>query len=137
MELQIGKTMPIEYEWVVKASQKVRQDGKAGGIGNKSWTGFEKQADRNLYVIWNRLAFGSYYPQPLREVEILKKDGKKKLGIPILRDRIAQQVVMEYMEKRIDKSFHKNFYGYRPLKSEHQAIEEVRSCQDGTKSRIG
>ena len=127
MELQIGKTIPIEYEWVVKAYQKVRQGGKASGIDNESWTDFEKQTDGNLYVIWNRLASGSYYPQPLREVEIPKKDGKKrKLGIPTLRDRIAQQVVKEYMEARIDKTFHKNSYGYRPLKSAHQAIEEVR-----------
>lgn len=127
MELQIGKTIPIEYEWVVAACQKVRRGGKASGIDNESWTGFEKQTDRNLYVIWNRLASGSYYPQPLREVEIPKKDGKKrKLGIPTLRDRIAQQVVKEYMEARIDKIFHKNSYGYRPLKSAHQAIEEVR-----------
>jgi len=127
MELQIGKTIPIEYEWVVQAYQKVRQGGKASGIDNESWTDFEKQTDRNLYVIWNRLASGSYYPQPLREVEIPKKDGRKrKLGIPTLRDRIAQQVVKEYMEARIDKIFHKNSYGYRPLKSTHQAIEEVR-----------
>jgi len=127
MELQIGKTIPIEYEWVVQAYQKVRQGGKASGIDNESWTDFEKQTDRNLYVIWNRLASGSYYPQPLREVEIPKKDGRKrKLGIPTLRDRIAQQVVKEYMEARIDKTFHKNSYGYRPLKSTHQAIEEVR-----------
>jgi group II intron reverse transcriptase/maturase len=111
MELQIGKTIPIEYEWVVQAYQKVRQGGKASGIDNESWTDFEKQTDRNLYVIWNRLASGSYYPQPLREVEIPKKDGRKrKLGIPTLRDRIAQQVVKEYMEARIDKTFHKNSY---------------------------
>lgn len=127
MDLQIGKTIPVEYEWVVKAYQKVRRGGKAVGIDNESWTAFEKQTERNLYVIWNRLASGSYYPQPLREVEIPKKDGKKrKLGIPTLRDRIAQQVVKEYMEERIDKIFHKNSYGYRPLKSAHQAIEEVR-----------
>lgn len=127
MELQIGKTIPIEYEWVVKAYQKVRRGGKASGIDKESWTDFEKQTERNLYVIWNRLASGSYYPQPLREVEIPKKDGKKrKLGIPTLRDRIAQQVVKEYMEERIDKIFHENSYGYRPLKSAHQAIEQVR-----------
>ncbi len=127
MELQIGKTIPIEYEWVVAAYQKVRRGGKASGIDKESWADFEKQTERNLYVIWNRLASGSYYPQPLREVEIPKKDGKKrKLGIPTLRDRIAQQVVKEYMEERIDKIFHKNSYGYRPLKSAHQAIEEVR-----------
>jgi len=80
-----------------------------------------------LYVIWNRLSSGSYYPKAVREVEIPKKDGKKrKLGIPTIRDRIAQQVLKEYIEKRIDGLFHENSYGYRPLKSAHQAIEQVR-----------
>ncbi|BBO18550.1 group II intron reverse transcriptase/maturase [Candidatus Brocadia pituitae] len=50
----------------------------------------------------------------------------RKLGIPTLRDRIAQQVVKDYMEKRRDRLFHENSYGYRPLKNAHQAIEQVR-----------
>jgi group II intron reverse transcriptase/maturase len=50
----------------------------------------------------------------------------RKLGIPTLRDRIAQEVVKAYMEKKIDGLFHENSYGYRPLKSAHQAIEQVR-----------
>ncbi len=127
MELQISKAVPIEYEWVAAAYKKVRKGGKSAGIDEESWTDFDKKKEGNLYVIWNRLSSGSYHPQALREVEIPKKDGKmRKLGIPTLRDRIAQQVVKEYMEERIDKIFHKNSYGYRPLKSAHQAIEEAR-----------
>jgi group II intron reverse transcriptase/maturase len=78
-------------------------------------------------VIWNRLASGTYHPTAVRETEIPKKDGgKRKLGIPTLRDRIAQGVVKDYMEKRIDNQFHQHSYGYRPLKSSKQAIEQVR-----------
>jgi RNA-directed DNA polymerase len=127
MDVHVKKTVPIEYYDVAKAYQKVRKGGKAVGIDQQSWADFDKEPERNLYVIWNRLASGSYHPQPVREVEIPKKDGsKRKLGIPTLRDRIAQQVVKDYMEKRIDKLFHGNSYGYRPLKSAHQAIEQVR-----------
>jgi RNA-directed DNA polymerase len=127
LNVHIDKTVPIEFRQVVRAYWKVRKGGKATGIDNESWTEFEKNTERNLYVIWNRLASGSYHPQALREVEIPKKDGKKrKLGIPTLRDRIAQQVVKEYMEERIDKLYHENSYGYRPLKSAHQAVEQVR-----------
>jgi group II intron reverse transcriptase/maturase len=127
MDVHVKKTVPIEYYDVAKAYQKVRKGGKAVGIDQESWADFDKEPERNLYVIWNRLASGSYHPQPVREVEIPKKDGsKRKLGIPTLRDRIAQQVVKDYMEKRIDKLFHENSYGYRPLKSAHQAIEQVR-----------
>lgn len=127
MDVHVKKTVPIEYYDVAKAYQKVRKGGKAVGIDQQSWADFDKEPERNLYVIWNRLASGSYHPQPVREVEIPKKDGsKRKLGIPTLRDRIAQQVVKDYMEKRIDKLFHENSYGYRPLKSAHHAIEQVR-----------
>jgi group II intron reverse transcriptase/maturase len=127
LNVHIDKTVPIEFRQVVKAYWKVRKGGKAVGIDNESWTDFEKETEKNLYVIWNRLASGSYHPQAVREVEIPKKDGKKrKLGIPTLRDRIAQQVVKEYMERKIDNLFHENSYGYRPLKSAHQAVEQVR-----------
>jgi RNA-directed DNA polymerase len=127
MDEHVGKTVPIEYGQVTEAYRKVRKGGKAAGIDNESWDEFDKNLERNLYVIWNRMSSGSYHPQAVREVEIPKKDGKKrKLGIPTLRDRIAQQVVKEYMEKRIDKLFHENSYGYRPLKNAHQALEQVR-----------
>jgi len=127
MNVHVIKTVPIEFIQVVKAYRKVRQGGKAAGIDNESWVDFDKNAEDNLYVIWNRLASGSYHPQAVREVEIPKKDGKmRKLGIPTLRDRIAQQVVKDYMEKKIDGLFHKNSYGYRPMKSAHQAIEQVK-----------
>lgn len=127
MDVHVKKTVPIEYYDVARAYQKVRNGGKAVGIDHESWTDFDKNPERNLYVIWNRLASGSYHPQPVKEVEIPKKDGsKRKLGIPTLRDRIAQEVIRDYMEKRIDKLFHENSYGYRPLKSAHQAVEQVR-----------
>jgi group II intron reverse transcriptase/maturase len=72
---------------------------------------------------WYRFGSG----RKVRETEIPKKDGKmRKLGIPTLRDRIAQQVVKGYMEEKIDKLFHENSYAYRPLKDAHQAMEQVR-----------
>ena len=127
MDEHVNKSVPIEYTQVVAAYQKVRKGGKASGIDKESWSDFEKNLEGNLYVVWNRLSSGSYHPQAVREVEIPKKDGKmRKLGIPTLRDRIAQQVVKEYMEERIDKLFHENSYGYRPLKNAHQALEQVR-----------
>ena len=126
MDVHVTKTVPIEFKWVVDAYRKVRQGGKAVGIDEESWAEFDKNPERNCYVIWNRLASGSYHPQPVRAVEIPKKDGsKRKLGIPTLRDRISQEVVKEYMEKRIDKRFHENSYGYRPMKSAHEALKQV------------
>lgn len=128
MNVNVVKTVPVTYLMVVEAYRKVKQGGKAAGIDGESWTDFEKKGEeRELYVIWNRMASGSYFPQAVREIEIPKKDGKtRKLGIPTIRDRIAQQVVKKYMEQRVDAKFHPNSYGYRPLKSSKEAIEQVR-----------
>ena len=129
MDVHVQRTVPITFEMVAKAYQKVKQGGKASGVDGESWKAFmEKGVEKQLYVIWNRLSSGSYHPQAVREVEIPKKNGKKrKLGIPTLRDRIAQEVVKSYMEKKLDQRFHENSYGYRPMKSGHQALEEVRT----------
>ena len=70
MDLQIVKTVPIEYAWVVAAYRKVRQGGKATGIDEESWSDFDKKKESNLYVIWNRLTSGSYHPQPLRSMSL-------------------------------------------------------------------
>ena len=106
MNTHICKTVPIEYSQVVNAYRKVKKGGKAAGIDNESWVEFDKNVEGKLYVVWNRLASGSYHPQAVREVEIPKKDGKmRKLGIPTLRDRIAQQVVKDYMEKTVNCRF--------------------------------
>jgi len=128
MNVHVVKTVPITYLMVVNAYKKVKQGGKATGVDQESWEDFaRKGAEKQLYVIWNRMASGSYHPQAVREKEILKKDGKmRKLGIPTIRDRIAQEVVKHYMEEKIDVQFHPNSYGYRPLKSAKQAIEQVR-----------
>jgi RNA-directed DNA polymerase len=127
MKTHVNKTVPIEFSQVEAAYRKVRRGGKAAGIDHQSWTDFDKKLSDNLYVIWNRMASGSYHPQAVRQVEIPKKDGKvRKLGIPTLRDRIAQQVVKDYMEKKIDHLFHEHSYGYRPLKSAHDALDQVR-----------
>lgn len=130
MNVNVTKTNPIEFKWVVDAYGKVRKGGKASGIDKESWTDFDKDVQKNLYLIWNRLSSGSYFPQAVREVEIPKKDGSmRKLGIPTLRDRIAQQVIKNYMEQRIERIFHPNSYGYRPLKSAHAALKEVsKNC---------
>lgn len=128
MDVNVKRTVPIEFKWVVDAYGKVRQGGKASGIDGESWEAFEANVQDNLYVIWNRLSSGSYHPQAVRKVEIPKKDGSlRKLGIPTLRDRIAQQVVKTYMENRIDVIFHKDSYGYRPMKSAHQAVKTIMS----------
>jgi RNA-directed DNA polymerase len=127
MNEHVSRPVPVTMKMVADAYQKVRRGGKAAGIDGQSWKEFEKQVEDHLYVIWNRLSSGSYHPQAVREVEIPKKDGKKrKLGIPTLQDRIAQCVVKDYMEKQLDAQFSEASYGYRPMRGSQEAVEQVR-----------
>ena len=75
MDVHVQRTVPITYEMVARAYQKVKQGGKASGVDGESWKAFEeKGVERQLYVIWNRLSSGSYHPQAVREVEIPKNE---------------------------------------------------------------
>jgi len=122
------RSLPITKQMVWKAYQKVKSNQGSAGVDQVSLEKFQEDLDKNLYKIWNRLSSGSYFPPPVREVEIPKKDGRmRKLGIPTVGDRIAQQVLKSYLEPQLEKVFHDSSYGYRPLKSAHQAIEAVRT----------
>jgi RNA-directed DNA polymerase len=120
-------TVPITKEMVKAAYRKVKANQGAAGVDKESLEMYQADLLNNLYVLWNRLSSGSYFPKPLRSVSIPKSNGKQRaLGIPTVSDRIAQQVIKSYLEPRLEAQFHKNSYGYRPLKSAHQAIEAVQ-----------
>ena len=121
------KSIPVSKEQVWLAYKKVKANQGSAGVDQISMEEFDVNRSKHLYKLWNRLASGSYFPPPVKEVEIPKKDGKvRKLGIPTIGDRVAQMVVKEYLEARFEKIFSPNSYGYRPEKSAHQALEKVR-----------
>ncbi len=123
-----SKTVPITREMVRTAYRKVRSNQGASGVDKQSLEEFQQDLSGNLYVLWNRLSSGSYFPKPVRSVSIPKANGKRRiLGIPTVGDRIAQQVLKDYLEPRLEAQFHESSYGYRPLKSAHQAVEAVES----------
>ena len=88
---------------------------------------FERDLHGNLYKLWNRLSSGSYFPPPVRAVEIPKRDGSSRmLGVPTVADRIAQTVVRLYLEPAVEPVFHEDSYGYRPGRSAHDALGVCR-----------
>jgi RNA-directed DNA polymerase len=121
------KTVPITQNMVKSAYKKVKQNKGSSGVDNESLADYQLNLQDNLYKLWNKLASGSYFPKPVLEVEIPKSNGKTRLlGIPTVSDRIAQQVIKSYLEPRLEKEFLENSYGYRPLRSAHDALESVR-----------
>ncbi len=128
IEIIKSKSQPVTETMVLNAYKSVKKGGKSAGIDGISFTDFGKDLRSNLYKIWNRMASGSYFPPPVKEVEIPKPDGsKRKLGIPTVSDRIAQAVVKEHLEKAIDSKFEENSYGYRKGKS---AQTSLRKCKE-------
>jgi len=121
------KPFSISKQVVWDAYKRVKANKGAAGIDEESIADFEINLKGNLYKIWNRMSSGSYFPPPVRVVEIAKKDGgQRKLGVPTVSDRIAQMVAKLYFEPQVDAYFHPDSYGYRPGKSAIEAIETAR-----------
>jgi group II intron reverse transcriptase/maturase len=122
------KSIPITKQMVWKSYKKVRGNKGAAGIDEETIAMYEERLSDNLYILWNRMSSGSYFPPAVLEVEILKDDGRqRKLGIPTVNDRVAQQVIKSYLEPRLEAEFSPQSYGYRPLKNAHQALAQVRT----------
>lgn len=122
------KPFQISKMVVWEAYEKVKANKGAAGVDEQSIEQFEQDRQRNLYKIWNRLSSGSYFPPPVKAVEIPKAGGKgvRVLGVPTVADRIAQTVVRMYLEPKVEPIFHPDSYGYRPGKS---ALDAVGVCR--------
>jgi RNA-directed DNA polymerase len=109
------------------AWEKVKANKGTYGIDEESIKDFELNLKDNLYKLWNRMSSGTYFPPPVRAVEIPKSDGSKRLlGIPTVADRVAQAVVKDYLEVIVEPKFHVDSYGYRPNKSALEAVGMAR-----------
>jgi RNA-directed DNA polymerase len=115
-------------KWVVKnAYEKVKANAGAAGVDGESIAAFEADLQGNLYKLWNRLSSGTYFPPPVRAVEIPKRAGGVRiLGVPTVADRVAQTVVRMYLEPDVEPVFHPDSYGYRPGRS---ALDAVGTCR--------
>ena len=126
----MSKTRPHDISMAVveTAYEAVKKNRGAAGIDKETIEEFDKNAEDNLYKIWNRMSSGSYFPPPVRQVEIPKGDGKslRKLGMPTVSDRIAQTVATMYLEPLVEPEFHKDSYGFRKGRGQREALTETR-----------
>ncbi|MEQ4724616.1 group II intron reverse transcriptase/maturase [Nonomuraea sp. B19D2] len=123
-----GKPFDISKREVWESWCEVKANRGAPGVDGQSIDDFEADLQGNLYKIWNRMSSGTYFPPPVRAVEIPKQHGggMRMLGIPTVADRVAQTVVARHLGIRVDPVFHEDSYGYRPGKSALDAVERCR-----------
>lgn len=113
--------------WAVRdAYKRVRANKGAAGVDGQSVKAFEQDLEKNLYKLWNRMSSGSYFPSPVKAVDIPKEGGTRTLGVPTVADRVAQTVVKMQLEPELEGLFHNDSYGYRPNRSTGQALQQAR-----------
>jgi RNA-directed DNA polymerase len=102
-----------------------RNKGKAG-VDRVSLEMFAQQLDQNLAALMRDLKRGTYQPLPVRRSYIDKGGGKRRpLGIPTVRDRVAQEVLRRLLSPLFEPLFHDHSYGFRPDRSCPMAMEKV------------
>jgi group II intron reverse transcriptase/maturase len=125
----LSKTKPfsIAKREVWEAYKRVKVNRGAAGVDGQTIEEFEKDLSNNLYKLWNRMSSGSYFPAPVRRVDIPKSDGRlRPLGILTVADRTGQMVAKQYLEPKLEPHFHTDSYGYRPGKSAIEAVGMAR-----------
>jgi group II intron reverse transcriptase/maturase len=122
------KPFVIPKQLVWEAWRQVKANKGAPGVDGQALDEFEADLRNNLYKIWNRMSSGSYFPPPVRAVEIPKPHGGgvRVLGVPTVADRVAQTVAARFLEPLVEPRFHPDSYGYRPGRSAHHALAACR-----------
>ena len=109
-----------------RAFRHVKRHRGAAGIDRVSIGLFEKNLDQNLLALLRRLKDGSFRPLPLRRCHISKGVGQTRpLGIPAVRDRVAQDGLRQLLSPLCERIFHDDSYGFRPARNCHQAVTRV------------
>ncbi len=124
-----GKSFDISKQEVWDAWLKVKANKGAPGVDGQSIEDFEADLKGNLYKVWNRMSSGSYFPPPVKAVEIPKAHGAgtRILGVPTVADRVAQTVAAARLEEIAEPKFHDDSYGYRPGRS---ALDAAGKCRE-------
>jgi RNA-directed DNA polymerase len=122
------KPFAVPKVMVWGAWRRVKANKGAPGVDGQDVEQFEADLADNLYKIWNRMSSGSYFPPPVKAVEIPTPHGNgvRVLGVPTVADRVAQTVVAMFLEPLMEPRFHPDSYGYRPNKSAHDALAVCR-----------
>jgi RNA-directed DNA polymerase len=110
-----------------RAYKRVKANGGAAGVDGMGVTELRAWIAINRERLIVSLLDGSYRPQPVRGVQIPKPGGgMRQLGIPTVVDRLVQQAITQVLEPRLDPTFSRSSFGFRPGRSAHDALRQAR-----------
>lgn len=117
----------LDEQWLKEAFARIRKDG-AAGIDGVSAKKYSENLDSQLTDLVNRAKSGSYRAPAVRRAYIPKAGSQEKrgLGIPTTEDKVLQKAVVMLMEPIYENEFYNFSYGFRPGRSAHQALEDIR-----------
>lgn len=118
--------------------ERVKKNKGKPGIDGVSVADFEAHLDEELNQLQEELCNWTYQPSPVRRVEIPKPEGKgvRLLGIPTVRDRVVQAALKILLEPIFEPGFSPNSYGFRPGRSQHQAVEAAQQIVNSGKPYV-
>jgi retron-type reverse transcriptase len=122
-----GKSFEISKWAVREAYRRVEANKGAPGVDGVSIGEFEKDLKNDLYRVWNRMSSGTYFPPPVKAVEISKSGGGSERSVcPPWRRESRKRWWPGNWRKRVEPMFHPDSYGYRPRRS---ALDAVGICR--------
>lgn len=112
-------------ETLKMAYLNIKRDASSG-VDRQTWASYGENLEENLQNLSRRLKSGSYRAKPVRRVYIPKPDGRQRpLGVTALEDKIVQRAAVEVMNTIYEADFLGFSYGFRPRRSQHQALDAL------------
>src|SRR5438105_11933153 len=121
---------------LLRAYRRVRSNKGTPGVDGMTVHDLADWLRENNTALTASLREGTYRPQPVRGVQIPKPGGgQRQLGIPVVVDRLVQQMILQVLNPIFDPTFSNSSYGFRPGRSPHMALEQARIyvAQEGRK----
>src|SRR5215475_9659119 len=120
----------LDFTWLLVAYWSTRRDG-ASGVDGMNAADYEADLIANLRSLLDRAKSGSYRAPPVRRVHIPKGPGSaetRPIGIPTLEDKVLQRAIVMLLQPIYEQDFKPFSYGFRPGRSAHQALEDLRQA---------
>jgi group II intron reverse transcriptase/maturase len=118
----------LDLDWMLEAYRTTRKDG-AAGVDGATAAEYAETLEANLLDLLDRIKSGRYQAPPVRRSHIPKADGTQRpLGIPTFEDKVAQRAIAMLLEAIYEQDFLPCSYGFRPGRSAHDALHDLRAA---------